>query len=70
MSDVAIFAVGSVVFVITSWATIAYGLAAVHQMRVRDVNESPTVGLRTATQFTDVYVTTTPEPDPAVVDRA
>jgi hypothetical protein len=70
VSDVAIFAIGSVVFLVTSWATIAYGLAAVHQMRMRDVEDSPTVELRTETSFTDVYVTTSPRTTPAVVDRA
>jgi hypothetical protein len=56
MSDVAIFALGSVVFVITSWATLAYGLATVHQMKMQDLENSPAVSVKPQSQFTDVYV--------------
>lgn len=57
MSDVAIFAIGSVIFVITAWATIAYGLAAAHQLRVRDLEQSPEVTtIKAESQFTDLYV--------------
>ena len=62
MSDVAIFAAGSVIFVITAWATIAYGLAAAHQLRVRDLESSPSVAaIKPESQFTDIYVRTDEE---------
>lgn len=76
MSDVAIFAVGSVIFVITSWATIAYGLAAAHQLRLRDLEDSPDVtAVKAESQFTEIYVrddgrSATPAPDIAATGQA
>lgn len=55
MSDVAIFAAGSVVFVITSWATLAYGLSYAHQMRRRDLETSPHVEVRPDGKYTNIY---------------
>lgn len=67
MSEVALFAIGSVVFVITAWATIAYGLAFVHQLRMEDI-ETGDVHLKRETQFTDVYISDDKaEADPAVI---
>lgn len=66
MSDAAIFAFGSVVFVITTWATIVYGLATVHSLRVRDVEQSPVVDeIRTESAFTERYVTVAARPVPS-----
>jgi hypothetical protein len=57
MSDVALFAVGSVVFVVTAWASIAYGLAYVHQLRMQDLEDSSDVTeIRAESQYTDIYV--------------
>ena len=66
MSEAAIFAVGSVLFVMTTWATIAYGLATVHELRLRDIEKSPDVDIRAESQFTDLHVRTDAEAaDPA-----
>lgn len=72
MSDVALFAIGSVIFVITAWATIAYGLAVAHQLRVKDIEESPSsTRLAPETQFTDIYVSANGRrPAPEAADRA
>ncbi len=69
MSEVALFAIGSVIFVITAWATIAYGLAFVHQLRMEDI-ETGDVHLKRESQFTDVYVSDNKaSSDPAAVPR-
>ncbi len=71
MSEAAIFAFGSVVFVITTWATIVYGLATVHSLRVRDVEQSPIVDeIRTESAFTERYVTAPPRPAPSATRAA
>jgi hypothetical protein len=58
MSEAAIFAVGSVVFVITTWATIAYGLATIHELRLKDLGTDPSVEVRSSGQFTELHVRT------------
>lgn len=34
MSDAAIFAIGSLVFIATSWATVAFGIKRFHDLEV------------------------------------
>ncbi len=40
MSEVAIFSIGSVMFVATTWATISFGMSRMHELRHRDVEAS------------------------------
>jgi hypothetical protein len=56
MSEAAIFAFGSVLFVITTWATIAYGLASIHELRLKDLGTNPSIQVRPTGQFTEVHV--------------
>ena len=37
MTDVGIFVVGSVMFVITAWATVAFGLSRMRDLQARDM---------------------------------
>lgn len=60
MSEVALFAFGSVVFMITTWATITFGLARIHQLQREDLEDSPGVREIRETGLTEVYVTRRP----------
>lgn len=64
MTEAAIFAVGSVMFVITTWATIAYGLTTVHELRLRDIDSSGDVSVEPAGQYTERYVRTSNDTPP------
>ena len=59
MSEAAIFAFGSVLFVITTWASIAYGLASMHQLRLADLEKSEHLEVRATGQFTELQGRTT-----------
>lgn len=51
MSDAAIFAIGSLVFIATAWATFAFGLSRFSELQRRDQpaeEESDVVRLQTA----------------------
>ena len=56
MSDGAIFAVGAVLFIATTWATIAFFLSKLNEMHRQEVLASPeVVGIESET-FTEVHV--------------
>lgn len=55
MSDAAIFSVGSLFFIATSWATISFGLSRVHELKVRDVEAAGSAVKTTGSGLTEVY---------------
>lgn len=40
MTEIAIFGVGSVLFLVTTWATIAFGLVRIHELQGVDLDDS------------------------------
>lgn len=57
MSDIALFAFGGAVFTITTWATIAFGLARVHQLQRADIDHSSGKWDVREGALTEVYIT-------------
>lgn len=56
MTDVAIFSVGAVMFIMTTWATIAFGLQRVHELKLRDMAQSDLVAQARDDGLTNIYV--------------
>ena len=65
MSDVLIFSVGSVFFVATTWATMSFGLARVHELRRQELAESGVVVEPTEGGYTDIYKSAEPDSNPS-----
>lgn len=40
MSDIAIFSLGSVLFIATTWATVAFGVRRMHQLQDEELERS------------------------------
>ena len=40
MSEGLLFAIGSVLFIATAWAAVAFGLSRMHQLRLEQVRDS------------------------------
>jgi hypothetical protein len=57
MSDLFVFSFGSIIFIFSTWATLSFGLAKMHELAEKDMNESPRIAEIQKGQFTDVYVT-------------
>ena len=56
MSDGVIFGIGGVLFIATTWATIAFFLSKLNELHRREVLASPeVVGIKSDT-FTEVHV--------------
>lgn len=47
MNEIAIFGVGSILFLATTWATIAFGLVRIHELQVDDLQDSNQVRVET-----------------------
>lgn len=56
MSDAAIFAIGSVLFIATTWATIAFLLVQVRSAHRDQVLEDPSMTVIQESPFTERYV--------------
>lgn len=56
MSDAAIFAIGSLLFIATTWATIAFLLVQVKSAHRDQVLEDPSVSVVQEGPFTERYV--------------
>jgi hypothetical protein len=72
MSDGVIFGIGGVLFIATTWATIAFLLSRLNELHRREVLDSPTVARIESDTFTDVYVTSdlpSQRPGPEGVDE-
>ena len=58
MSEIAIFAFGGVIFIVTTWATVAFGLRRIHELQRADLEDSPRIeAVVQETGFTEIYVT-------------
>jgi hypothetical protein len=58
MTEIAIFGFGGVIFIITTWATVAFGLRRVHELQREDLEDSPRIEeVVEETNFTEIYVT-------------
>ncbi len=58
MSEGIIFGIGGVLFIGTTWATIAFFLSRLNELHRREILESPEVDRIESDTFTDVYVKT------------
>jgi hypothetical protein len=58
MSEGVIFGIGGVLFIGTTWATIAFFLSRLNELHRREVLESPAVERIESDTFTEVYVKT------------
>lgn len=63
MSDVAIFAFGGVIFIISTWAVVAFGLSRMHELQREDLDESPRITEVREDGLTEVYMTRALETD-------
>jgi hypothetical protein len=57
MSDLVIFGFGSIVFIISTWATLTFGLAKMQELALADAASSPRIEKIVAGEYTDVYRT-------------
>ena len=56
MSDGIIFGIGGVLFIGTTWATIAFFLSRLNEIHRREILETPGVERIESDTFTEVYV--------------
>lgn len=61
MNDVAIFVIGSLLFIATTWATVAFGISRMHELELKDRSESPAISGVEKEGFTEVYRTRSDE---------
>lgn len=57
MSEVAIFSFGSVMFIATAWATIAFGFRRISELQAADLRESGRVAELREDGLTELHVT-------------
>ncbi len=57
MSDLVILGAGSIVFIISTWATIVFGLRRMHDLQHRDLEQSPEFIAIQDEGLTELYVT-------------
>ena len=71
MSEVAIFTFGSVMFIATSWATIAFGLRRIAELQAADLESSGRSAEVRSDGLTEIHVTLPADvPDPSdLTDR-
>lgn len=58
MSEVAIFSFGSVLFIMTTWATFAYGMSRMHELQMRDLADSGRISAVRDEGLTEIHETT------------
>jgi hypothetical protein len=59
MSEVALFAIGSVFFMATTWATLAFGMQRIHQVQMRELEASDRISEVRTEGLTELHMTTT-----------
>jgi len=68
MTEVAVFGIGSVMFMATTWATFAFGMKRVHQLQMRDLASSDRIAEVRRDNLTELHMTVQPlhdqDPDP------
>ena len=57
MTEVAVFSFGAVMFVLTTWATLAFGLRRIHELQLRDLEESDVITEIRDDGLTEIHVT-------------
>lgn len=60
MSEVAIFGIGAVVFSLTTWATLVFGMSRAHQLQMRDLGASDLITEVRSRQLTELHMTIEP----------
>lgn len=56
MSEVAIFSFGSVLFVMTTWATFSFGMRRIHELHRRDLVESDRIAEVRTDGLTEIHL--------------
>lgn len=62
MNEAAIFGIGSVVFSLTTWATLAFGMRRAHELQMRDLDASGRISEVRSGQLTELHMTIDAEP--------
>ena len=57
MSDLAIFAIGSVIFTFTTWATFSFGLRRMGEIQARELARSKVTVIPRESGLTELHVT-------------
>ena len=63
MSEVALFSFGSVLFMATTWATLAFGMQRIHQLQMDDLEASDGISEVRTEGLTELHMTTTGQDD-------
>ena len=56
MSDVAIFGFGSIIFMITTWATFSFGLRRMGEIQAEQLDKSNLTAVPQPSGLTEIYV--------------
>ena len=56
MSEAAIFSVGAVMFIATTWATLSFGLRRMYELQRRDLEASERIGEIRKQGLTEIHV--------------
>lgn len=57
MTEVLIFSIGAIMFIATTWATLAFGLRRIHEIQIEDMAKSARFEGVKDNGFTETYVT-------------
>lgn len=57
MNEAAIFGIGSVVFSLTTWATLAFGMRRAHELHIRDLGASDRIAEVRSGPLTELHMT-------------
>lgn len=57
MSEAAIFAIGAVMFIITTGATVTFGMHRSHELHVKDMEKSARIAEIEERPYTEIYRT-------------
>lgn len=64
MSEVALFGIGSILFMATTWATLAFGMQRIHQIQMNDLEASDRISEVRTEGLTELHITTTGVDEP------
>ncbi len=56
MSDIAIFGIGSVIFMFTTWATFSFGLRRMGEIQAKELDKSNVVVIKRDDGLTELHV--------------
>lgn len=66
MSVVAIFIIGAILFFLTTWSSVAFGVSRMHELQSRDIESSDAMTIVEKTEFTELHVS---QPTPPATDQ-